>query len=139
LRMAEQLGADKVFDASDASVGSTIRYEHGGAKCAICCAPSLKAYEQAMFSLRPTGTLVAIGLPAGNVELPVLNTVFWGISVVGSFIGGREVLKEALAFAARGRVKSLYQTYRLDQVNEAVSKLKTGSVKGRPVMLIGER
>lgn len=137
LRMAEGLGADRVLDASDSSIGSTIRYEMGGVKTAICCAPSLKAYEQAMFSLKPGGTLVAIGLPAGNLELSVLNTVFFGIHIQGSLIGNRQDLSEALALAARGRVKSLVQTYGFGSVNDAVQDLKEAKVRGRPVLLFG--
>jgi alcohol dehydrogenase, propanol-preferring len=138
LRMAERLGADRVFDASDASVGSTIKYEFGGVNAAICCAPSLKAYEQAMFSLKTMGTLVAIGLPPGNVELPVLNTVFFGIHIVGSFIGSRRDLIETLSVAAKGRVKSVVRTYRFGEVNEAIKDLKEANVEGRPVMVFEE-
>jgi len=135
LRMADQLGADRVLDASDASIGSTIKYEFGGVNVAICCAPSLKAYEQAMFSLKTMGTLVAIGLPSGNVELPVLNTVFFGVRIVGSFIGSRLDLIETLAIASRGRVKPLFRTYRFDEVNDAIRDLKEAKVLGRPVMV----
>lgn len=134
LKTAEELGADRVLDASDASIGSTIRYEMGGVKTAICCAPSLKAYEQAMFSLKAGGTLVAIGLPAGNIDLSVLNTVFFGIRVQGSLIGNRQDLTEALALAARARVKSLVQRYDFTSINDAVQDLKQAKVRGRPVL-----
>ncbi len=137
LRMAESLGADRVLDASDASIGSTIKYEMGGVSVAMCCAPSLKAYEQAMFSLKTRGTLVALGLPPGNIELSALNTAFFGIKIVGTFIGNRQDLTEVLALAAAGKVKSLVRTYDFGAVNEAVQDLRQAKVMGRPVLLFG--
>lgn len=137
LRMAENLGAEHVLDASSASVGSDIRYGMGGVKVAICCAPSLKAYDQAISSLRPTGTLVAISLPAGNLDLSVLNTVFFGVRIVGSLIGTRRDLRETLDVATKGRVKSLVQTYEFERVNDAIRDLKDAKVRGRPVLVFG--
>lgn len=137
LKMAEELGADRVLDASDAALGSEIRYEMGGVKVALCCAPSMKAYSQALSSLRPTGTLVAVGLPAGNLELSVLNTVFFGTHIVGSLIGTREDLRETLGAAAKGRVKSLCKTYEFAEVNGALDDLSEGKVLGRPVLTFG--
>jgi propanol-preferring alcohol dehydrogenase len=135
LKMAQSLGADAVLDATDASTGSTIKYEMGGVKVALCCAPSLKAYEQAIFSLKTAGTLIALGLPAGNLELPILNTVFFGVRVVGTLIGNRQDLTEALALAAEGKFKSVVRTYDFESVNEAVQDLRDAKVRGRPVLV----
>ena len=139
LKMAEELGADKALDASDASIGSTIRYEMGGVKTALCCAPSLIAYQQAMYSLKVNGTLVALGLPAGTLDLSILNTVFFGIHVVGTLIGNRQDLTEALALAAAGKMKALTQTYDFLSVNDAIQDLKQAKVRGRPVLVYGGR
>lgn len=138
LRLAEGLGADTVLDASDPGVGSTIRYEMGGVEVAICCAPSLRAYEQAVFSLKTTGKLVAVGIPAGNMDLSVLNTVFFGIRIEGTLIGNRQDLTEALALAAAGKLKSRVQTYEFRRVNEALQDLRDAKVMGRPVLLYGD-
>jgi len=137
LRMAERLGADVVLDASDASIGSTIKYEMGGVRVAMCCAAVASAYEQAMFSLKTGGTLVAIGLPPGNIEVSPLNTAFFGIHVAGTFIGNRRDLTEVLALAATGKVKALAQTYPFEMVNEAVEDLRRAKVNGRPVLVFG--
>lgn len=138
LEMARSLGADDVLDASDPSLGSAIRYEMGGARVAICCAPSVRAYDQAMFSLKTTGTLVVVGLPAGNIEVSPLNTAFFGIRIVGTFIGSRQDLIEALDLAADGKLKSLVQTYDFADVNRAVRDLREAKVRGRPVLLMGD-
>ena len=52
----------------------------------------------------------------------------------GSLVGTRADMKEALAFAAEGKVKASIETTTLDDVNNVLERLRTGKVTGRVVL-----
>lgn len=43
-------------------------------------------------------------------------------------------LKEALQFAAEGKVKARFETQPLEEINTIISRLKQGKVQGRVVL-----
>ena len=53
---------------------------------------------------RKHGTCALVGLPPGDFPLPLFDMVANCITVRGSFVGTRQDMAEALAFAADGRV-----------------------------------
>jgi propanol-preferring alcohol dehydrogenase len=135
LRLAEQLGVNIVLDATDPSLRDKLVREFGGMKAAICCAPSLGAYSQAVRVLRRGGALIAIGLPPGALDLSIIPTVVKGLQIKGSFIGTRQDLTEALSLAAQHRLRPIVKTYAFDDVNNAIRDLRNGKVSGRPVLV----
>ncbi|GAA5902701.1 hypothetical protein JCM5296_001261 [Sporobolomyces johnsonii] len=76
-----------------------------GPHAAVIAAAGAAAYEQALEYLRPSGTLVAVGLPPDSfIKTNVFWTVLRNIRIVGSYFGNRQDATEALDFAARGDV-----------------------------------
>ena len=85
-------------------------------------------------SLRRHGRLVLVGLPADNeMRLPVFETVLGGITVIGSIVGTRQDLAEVFELHAAGRTRVIYDTRRLEQVNESFEEVLTGRVDARLV------
>ena len=80
------------------------------------------------------GTMSIVGLPPGNFELPIFETVLHRKTIRGSIVGTRQDLAEALAFAADGKVQSHYSTDRLDNINEIFGHMREGTIDGRIVM-----
>jgi len=133
LEMAKQLGAAYTFNGSTSDPVQAIQ-ELGGADVAIVLAATPKAYEQAFASLRPNGTLVAVGLPADNImRLPIFETVLRGIKVVGSLVGTRVDLAETFEIHADGRTRIVRESRRLDDVNDAMREVEKGEVEARLV------
>ena len=100
----------------------------------VAWAASPVACEQALASLARNGTLVLVGLPRDNVmRLPIFETVVRGLTVVGSLVGTRVDLKETFELHAAGRTTIVRETRRLDQVNEAMAEVLSGSVDARLV------
>ena len=58
----------------------------------------------------------------------------WEAEVVSSAWGTRDELAEVLDLAREGRIQSRVQTYRLQQINDALSDLRAGKVDGRAVV-----
>jgi propanol-preferring alcohol dehydrogenase len=124
LEIAKQLGADYTVNARSQDPVEEIK-KLGGADAAISVAVAPKAFEQAYQSLRRGGTLVFVALPADNfVQLPIFETVLNGVTVVGSIVGTRVDLQEVYELHAMGKTKVLYDTVKLDQVNEAIEQVE---------------
>ncbi|GIV91464.1 alcohol dehydrogenase AdhP [Chloroflexus aurantiacus] len=129
LQTARELGADITINASTQDPVEELK-KWGGADAAICLAVSPKAFEQAYRSLRRGGRLVFVGLPADNmIQLPIFETVLNGIHVMGSIVGTRADLAETFALHAAGKTRVLFETRKLDQVNEAFEEVEHGRNK----------
>lgn len=134
LKLARDLGADYTINAKNENPVEAIK-KLGGADSAIVLAVSPKAFEQAYQSLRRGGTLVFVALPADNyVQLPIFETVLNGIKIVGSIVGTRVDLAEVFQLHAAGRTRVMYETRKLEQVNEAFEDVEQARVAARIVL-----
>jgi propanol-preferring alcohol dehydrogenase len=133
LDLARQLGADLAVDASRDDAAKAIRAA-GGAHVVINLAPTPVAIAQGAEALRRGGTLVLVGLPPGSFTLPILQTVAKGVRILTSAVGTRQDLREVLALAASGRIKTVAQTCHLEEINWAFEQVRQGKVTGRMVV-----
>jgi propanol-preferring alcohol dehydrogenase len=77
---------------------------------------------------------VLVGLPADNtMHLPIFETVLQGITVVGSLVGTRVDLAETFQLHADGRTRIVRETRKLEDVNEAIADVESGTVEARVV------
>jgi propanol-preferring alcohol dehydrogenase len=106
----------------------------GGADVAIVTAAAAEPLRQAFDSLRRHGRLVLVGLPAHNeFPLPVFQTVLKGITVIGSIVGTRLDLAEVFELHRAGRTRVVYETRRLDDINEAIDEVLNARTPARLV------
>ncbi|MEV4524523.1 alcohol dehydrogenase AdhP [Micromonospora tulbaghiae] len=134
LELATSLGAAHTVDAATTDPVERIT-ALGGVDVAIVLAASPRVIEQAHRSLRRGGRLVLVSLPADNaITLPVFETVLKGITVLGSIVGTRADLAEVFALHAAGRTRVVYQTRKLDEINDAVDDVLAGRVAARLVL-----
>ncbi|MNT70931.1 alcohol dehydrogenase [compost metagenome] len=68
------------------------------------------------------------------MEIPIFNTVLDGTRIVGSIVGTRKDLQEALQFASEGKVKANIETRSLDEINEVFAEMEHGEIQGRIVL-----
>ncbi|MCO1613951.1 MULTISPECIES: zinc-dependent alcohol dehydrogenase [Micromonospora] len=134
LELATSLGAAHTVDATTTDPVERIT-ALGGVDVAIVLAASPRVIEQAHRSLRRGGRLVLVSLPADNaITLPVFETVLKGITVLGSIVGTRADLAEVFALHAAGRTRVVYETRKLDEINDAVDDVLAGRVAARLVL-----
>jgi len=134
LQLAKELGADYTINASKHDPVEEIR-KLGGADAVICVAVSPKAFEQAYYSLRRGGKLVFVALPADNhIQLPIFETVLNGIQIIGSIVGTRLDLNEALQLHAAGKTRVIHDRIHLHDITEAFHKVEKGEVPARLVI-----
>ncbi len=115
LELAKKLGADLTINGKSVNPVEEIENKVGGAHAAVSVAVTPKAFEQAYRSVRRGGTLVVVGLPSGELPIPIFDTVLNGVTVTGSIVGTRKDMQEALDFAARGKVKAIIETQPLEK------------------------
>ena len=133
LDLARELGADVTVDASREKPEDAIR-ALGGAHVVLNLAPTAQAIAQGFAAVRRGGTLVLVGLPPGDFTLPILGTVAKGIRILTSGVGTRQDLREVLALAAAGRIKTVAETCRLDEINDVFDRMRAGRIRGRVVV-----
>ena len=133
LDLAKHLGADHIVNASEESASAALQ-ALGGADVAIVTAADAGPLREAFDSLRRHGRLVLVGLPAHNeFPLPVFETVLKGISIIGSIVGTRLDLAEVFELHRAGRTTVVYDTRRLEDVNEAVDDVLHARIPARLV------
>ena len=133
LDLAKELGAAHLVNAATSDPVVEIQ-KLGGLDVALVLAPSSKVFEQAFGSLRPGGRLVCGAMPpAGNMQIPIFETVVKGISIIGSIVGTRQDLAEVFALHLAGRTRVVEQVRALDDVNAAMADVLSGSIPARLV------
>lgn len=133
LALARELGADVVLDARTDDVVAEVA-KLGGADVAIGLAVSTESFTTAYQSLRRGGRLVLVALPAdGTMEVPVFDLVLSAKSVIGSIVGTRQDLAEVFELHRLGRTRVVYESRRLEDVNECFAEVLDGTVPARLV------
>jgi D-arabinose 1-dehydrogenase-like Zn-dependent alcohol dehydrogenase len=86
------------------------------------------AFRQGVAMTRKRGTCVLVGLPPGEFPVPLLDVVANCITIRGSFVGTRQDMAEALAFAADIELQPL------SSINQIFDRLEHGDVASRVVL-----
>ncbi|MBV9147982.1 MAG: zinc-binding dehydrogenase, partial [Acidobacteria bacterium] len=108
--------------------------KQGGVHVAMVTSASKAAYDAAFQSLRPAGTLLAVGLPAENICFSPLMMAAREVRIRASAVGTRRDLADVLAMAEAGRIRCQVSHRELEQANDALMELRSGSVLGRLVL-----
>ncbi len=137
LALATRLGADMVVNAAKHDPVKLVHLDARGAHGVLVTAVSRTAFSQALGMLRKRGTMSLVGLPPGDFALPIFDVVLNAKTVRGSIVGTRQDLQEALAFAAEGKIQTVFQEEKLDNINSVFDRMESGQIEGRIVMRIG--
>jgi propanol-preferring alcohol dehydrogenase len=106
-----------------------------GPHAVILVAVNEKPFQQAAEYVRPRGTVVAIGLPAGAyLRAPVFESVIKMITIKGSYVGNRADTAEAIEFFRRGVIKAPFITVGLSELQDVYDKMHAGAIAGRYVV-----
>lgn len=107
---------------------------NGGVQAAFVTVPHVPAYEQALQSLKQGGRLILIGIPVDKFSISVAECIAKQIAIVGSLVGTRADLREALDIAQKHNIKCKVQKCQLEQINEILDDMKNYRLTGRMVI-----
>jgi alcohol dehydrogenase, propanol-preferring len=136
LILAKSLGASRTLNAASDKVVQQLRSQ-GGVHVALVTSAAKAAYDMAFYCVRPTGILLAVGLPAQDISFPPILMAAGEIRIQASAVGTRQDLEEILAMGAAGKVHCEVAVQPLSQANEVLEQLRRGQVSGRLVLSIG--
>ncbi len=133
LALARSLGAVRTLNAATGNVVKEVRGS-GGVHVALVTSAAKAAYDMAFYCVRPTGTLLVVGLPAKDISFPPILMAAGEIQIKASAVGTREDLREVLAMGATGKVHCQVTTRPLCEVGEVLGQLTRGEISGRVVL-----
>jgi alcohol dehydrogenase, propanol-preferring len=133
LAQAKSLGASTILNATTTSVVRELR-RVGGMHTALVTSASKAAYDAAFPCVRGGGMLLVVGLPSESICFPAISMAASEVRIRASSVGTRQDLREVLAMAAAGKIRSQVTPRPLAQANEVLSELRRGAISGRVVL-----
>jgi propanol-preferring alcohol dehydrogenase len=138
--LIKECGAEVYINHEDGNAEEEVKKATGGlgAQAVLVLTAANGAYASAMGLLRYGGTLVAVGLPEG--EMKPIATAFPSImvakalSIVGVAVGDRKDAVETLEFAERGIVKTHFRLAKMDELTSVFEEMESQKLKGRVVL-----
>lgn len=130
LALAKSLGASATFNAANPEAGKELK-KQGGVQVALVTSASRAAYDTAFYALRPTGTLLVVGLPAEKICFPPIMMAAAEVRIYATAVGTRQDLTEVLGLGAEGKLHCQVATRPLAQANEVLEELRRGQISGR--------
>ena len=127
-KMIRALGADEIVRDGKGLAAA------GGADVILSTSNSTHAMVDSIQGLRPDGRLVAMGADEAPLSISLLDLIMKRIHVIGSQQNGPEYLYEALDYVAKGKVKSVIETYPLGEASKAYQRVVEGTVRFRAVL-----
>jgi D-arabinose 1-dehydrogenase-like Zn-dependent alcohol dehydrogenase len=135
LQTALEAGASAVIDPADPDARKSVLAATGGIFSAIDFVGSEKSAAFGLSSLRKGGRLFVVGLFGGSLAISLPTLPIRGVSIIGVFTGTLPELRELMALAREGKVKSApIETRPLETAQQSLDDLRAGHVRGRIVL-----
>lgn len=139
--LARAAGADETIDpAADGAGRALVKSTGGGVAAAIDFVGATATFGFGLGAVRKGGRLITVGLFGGSASVGPALLSMKSISILGSYVGSLDELRELLALAGdltrRGALPELpVGTRPLAEASEAIDALREGRVRGRTVLL----
>ncbi len=91
-------------------------------------------WQQYLALLRPKGTLCIVGAQTKPLEVPFFSLIEGRKSVSASNIGSRPDIHKLLHFAAQHNIKADVEVFKMEDVNRALDKVRSGEIRYRAVL-----
>lgn len=138
LKFVESLGADYAVSPEDAPGLVASEFADGGVHASIAFTAKLVGFDLGIQLLRRSGLFVAVGLPAtaeGNLEINPFLFFFKDPTLIYSAVGNVQEMRELVALAGAGKVKShVGRTGVLSELPTVFDELEAGQYVGRAVI-----
>jgi propanol-preferring alcohol dehydrogenase len=133
--LARKFGADYAIKLGENTKKEVMELTHGrGVDVIVDCVGAQNTTTMSTSLLAKGGALAIVGLFGNMVSIPVLPAVINEYMVTGSLWGNYNELCEVIELARQGRIKHALQTFKLDNINNAIDRLKEGKIVGRAVI-----
>ena len=131
--LAKKLGASVYIDSQSTNAAEALQ-ELGGAQVIVATAPSSKAMSELIDGLGPNGKLMVIGATFDPIEVTPIQLISGSRTIQGWAAGTPADSEDTLRFAELTGVRPLIETYPLEKVSEAYSRMLSGKAQFRVVL-----
>jgi D-arabinose 1-dehydrogenase-like Zn-dependent alcohol dehydrogenase len=134
--LARAAGAREVIDPAAADAAKAlVKATRGGVAAAIDFVGSGASFAFGLGVLRKGGRLVCVGLFGGAAPVVPVMIAMKAVSVLGSYVGTLQDLRELIALAQDGTLPALAVDERpAGEATQALDDLRAGRVRGRVVL-----
>ncbi len=132
---ARELGAEYFISTQSKKSADALQEWDGGADIILATAPSTEAATDAFPGLGPDGTLVLLGLGAGEVKTAPSDLISKRRKLMGSPSGSRHDLRATLDFSAQNHVVPRITKIPLQDAGKTLDKMHQGKLRGRAVIV----
>jgi len=135
LGLAEELGAKHLVREGDNAVREVLRLtREKGAEAVLDFVGEGGSIDQGLAMTRNAGYYYIIGY-GGTIQVPAIDMIFSEKNIIGNLVGTYADLLELMTLAGEGKVRLATIYYPLSEINQAISDLHHGKVKGRAVLI----
>lgn len=133
---AREAGAIETIDPNDPEAAKAVyRMTSGGAAAVIDFVGAAASFTFGFNALAKTGRLIVVGLFGGAASLPVPMIPLKNATIMGSYVGNLDDMRELMALAVSGKVAALpIATRPLSDAGDVLAKLGAGTIVGRVVL-----
>ncbi|MEO9294297.1 MAG: NAD(P)-dependent alcohol dehydrogenase [Nitrososphaera sp.] len=141
LDLARKFGADHAISLkdgdNDAKKGVWDITQGRGIDVIVDCVGAENTTSLAISLLARGGALAVVGLFGSKISVPLLPAVINEYCVTGSLWGNYNELCEVIELAKQNKIRHALQTFKLDDINSAIDRLREGQIVGRAVIVPG--
>ena len=131
--LARKLGADVYIDSSATNASEELQ-KLGGARVILATAPNSKAMSELIGGLGPNGKLLVIGASFDPIEVSPVQLIVGSKAIDGCYAGTPADSEDTLRFSELRGVRAMIETYPLEKVVEAYSRMMSGKAQFRVVL-----
>ena len=133
---AKAAGAKDTIDPTNADAVKTLmRATGGGVTAAIDFVGAAASFTFGFNAIRKGGRVIVVGLFGGAAQLPVPMIPLKNATIMGSYVGTLDDMREMMALATAGKVPPQpVATRPLSEANAVLDALRSGKIVGRVVV-----
>ncbi|HET7893441.1 MAG TPA: alcohol dehydrogenase [Candidatus Sulfotelmatobacter sp.] len=131
--LVKKLGAHVYLDSQATNAAQELQ-KLGGARVILATAPSSKAMSALIDGLGPNGKLVVVGAGPDPIEATPAQLIFGSKTIEGWAAGTPAASEDTLNFCVLTGVRPMIETYPLESVAEAYSRMLSGKAEFRVVL-----
>jgi alcohol dehydrogenase/propanol-preferring alcohol dehydrogenase len=134
--IAREAGADEVIDpTAEGAAKALLKGTGGGVAGAIDFVGAGATFSFGFGALRKAGKLVCVGLFGGTTPLVPAMVSMKAVSVIGSYVGSLQEMRELMDIARSNTLPNLpLTTQPLATATQALEDLKAGRIRGRTIL-----
>jgi D-arabinose 1-dehydrogenase-like Zn-dependent alcohol dehydrogenase len=133
--LAKKLGASVYIDSKTNDAAAELQ-KLGGARVILATAPNSKSISALFDGLGRNGKLMVVGAEAAPIEITPLQLIQGRRGVQGWSSGTPSDSEDTMRFAALSGVRPMVETFPLERVAEAYTRMTSGNAQFRVVITI---